>query len=72
MNKDIVSENQRKGFVPITTTTGTEKGMNVPDNRRSFRLIKRTEERKTVSEGSAKAARIRHKNARKVGVPSAA
>jgi hypothetical protein len=71
MNKGIVSENQRKGFVPVTPT-GIDKGMNVPFPRRSFRLIKRTEERKALFEGSAKAARIRHKNSRKVGVPSAA
>jgi hypothetical protein len=59
MTNKILSAAKQRSFLP-TTTTGTEKGMTIPNARRSFRLIKRTEERKKVFEESATAASARH------------
>lgn len=63
MNKGIVKPSVAKGYVPFKAT-GIEKGMTLPNARRSFRLIKRTEDRKKVFEGSATAAALRHKEGR--------
>lgn len=60
MTNKILTEAKKRSFLPATTT-GTDKGMTLPNARRSFRLIKRTEAKKKVFDEGATAAKRRHK-----------
>jgi alpha-D-ribose 1-methylphosphonate 5-phosphate C-P lyase len=59
MKKDKVKPSVAKGYLPATTT-GTDKGMTLPNARRSFRRIAREEARREALEESATGARKRH------------